>query len=623
MATTALIRSWTFGFPVFSIAVSPRGTGVAVSTGLSIVIWDMITCKTLLGPLQGHTRSVRSLAFSSDGSRIVSGSFDETLRVWDAETGNQIIGPLRGHTDPVNSVTFLRNGKLLVSGSDDGSIRIWNAHTGQSERDPIRGSSAVNSVAVPPDDSKIIGAYSNKDLKAYDIETGAMLFQCIGHELIVASVAVSPDGSRIASASADNTVRIWDPMTGESMDQPLRGYTSSVKSITFSPDGRYIAAGSSDPTIRVWDAKTGEMQAEPLKGHNAAVWAVAFTADSSCLVSGCEDRFLRIWDVHGLFPNEGVLKTMISKEIQEFDPEITSTTTLEEIVSHLSVRGCNDMTGDINMATCTEYPISSGGFGDIYKCRTKRGAEVAIKTIRIQIGSGEQNQKPLKAAAREIYTWSKFQHANVQPLLGLMRFRGQIGMIAKWESNGNLPQYLSLHPQIDRCIMSTKVADGLSYLHQAGVVHGDLKGGNVLVSQDGVPLLADFGTATLQKYTLKFTSTSTKSNISYRWAAPELFQEETCSASADVYALGMTILEAITGEIPWAGKPDHAVMFSATLKKDHSTRPEEHIPTSSEQGETLWSLLRQCWQFEPEKRPSAHQVKNTMEKITRDDLVRR
>ncbi|KAG8763242.1 hypothetical protein FRC12_008647 [Ceratobasidium sp. 428] len=97
-------------------------------------------------------------------------------------------------------------------------------------------------------------------------------------------------------------------------------------------------------------------------------------------------------------------------------------------------------------------------------------------------------------------------------------FHGHIGMIARWESNGSLPQYVERRTDADRCMLSSQIAEGLSYLHASGVVHGDLKGANVLISQDSVAQLADFGNAKLAEYTLKFTKTSTKEALSSRWA---------------------------------------------------------------------------------------------------------
>jgi WD40 repeat protein len=82
--------------------------------------------------LTGHTHWVTSVAFSPDGSRIVSGSDDKTIRLWDATTGEQIGDPLVGHTDWVRSVAFSPDGSRIVSGSDDKTIRLWNATTGHS-----------------------------------------------------------------------------------------------------------------------------------------------------------------------------------------------------------------------------------------------------------------------------------------------------------------------------------------------------------------------------------------------------------------------------------------------------------------------------------------------------------
>ncbi|KAG8789951.1 signal transducing kinase of the PAK [Ceratobasidium sp. 428] len=195
---------------------------------------------------------------------------------------------------------------------------------------------------------------------------------------------------------------------------------------------------------------------------------------------------------------------------------ITSLMTISEVVTRLGTRGCPDLNDQLDESSCSKYPISNGGYGDVYRAKLKDGTEVAIKTMRLLLDA--EGQKHVKHAARELYTWSKCRHQNVQRLLGLVEFRDQIGMVSTWEVNGDLSTYLRQHPEADRYQISVQVAEGLAYLHQNGIAHGDLKAANVLVSINGVPLLSDFGNATLHEYTLKFTQTATKSGISSRWA---------------------------------------------------------------------------------------------------------
>ena len=76
--------------------------------------------------LKGHTSTVDSVAFSPDGQRIVSGSYDKTLKIWDANNGKEL-QTLTGHTKWVSSVAFSPDGQRIVSGSEDKKVKIWDA----------------------------------------------------------------------------------------------------------------------------------------------------------------------------------------------------------------------------------------------------------------------------------------------------------------------------------------------------------------------------------------------------------------------------------------------------------------------------------------------------------------
>jgi WD40 repeat protein len=108
--------------------------------------------------MTGHTDGVTSVAFSPDGHRIVSGSFDKTVRLSDAESGQPIGQPMTGHTDGASSVAFSPDGTRIVSSSFDKTVRLWDADSGQPLGDPLGHTDAVYSVAYSPDGNTVSGS---------------------------------------------------------------------------------------------------------------------------------------------------------------------------------------------------------------------------------------------------------------------------------------------------------------------------------------------------------------------------------------------------------------------------------------------------------------------------------
>ncbi|KAG9083624.1 hypothetical protein FS749_005887, partial [Ceratobasidium sp. UAMH 11750] len=299
---------------------------------------------------------------------------------------------------------------------------------------------------------------------------------------------------------------------------------------------------------------------------------------------------------------------------------ISSSMSSEEIIMHLTEHGCEDLTRKLGPTSPNPQSIAQGGLGFVYREKLRDGRQVAIKALRVSFNAEDEADRLPKRAARELYTWSKCRHPNVLPLLGLANFQGQIRMVSLWMENGDLPSYLTKHPDLNRCEMVIRVCNGLVYLHHQGVIHGDFKGNNVLVSDEGIPMITDFGNAVLQHNTLQFTTTAQESGFTARWTAPEILEEkENRSKAADVYALGM---EIITGKVPYFTITKIAVVITAiVVKKESPKRPEASIPSNSQHGDALWSLLKSCWEYEPEKRPDAANVAEIVKGITREGLV--
>ncbi|KAG8768234.1 hypothetical protein FRC12_005692 [Ceratobasidium sp. 428] len=222
---------------------------------------------------------------------------------------------------------------------------------------------------------------------------------------------------------------------------------------------------------------------------------------------------------------------------------ISSTMPASAIVAILTQRRCLDITERLDLEKCGRAPMAGGGFGDVYQGSLCGGEKVAIKCARLYLRRDDVNgHKLLKRAAREIYVWSCLEHDNVLKLLGLAQFRDHLAMISPWMDNGTLLEYLGRHPGIDRHRLCIDISQGVAYLHQHDTIHGDIKSANVLISNEGVAKLTDFGCTELKSNTLCFTTTTNKSNLSMRWAAPEILTGPvTRSKEADVYALGMVI----------------------------------------------------------------------------------
>ncbi|KDN40949.1 hypothetical protein RSAG8_07817, partial [Rhizoctonia solani AG-8 WAC10335] len=188
---------------------------VSGSDDCTIRIWKAHSMAAPMRTFVGHEKGVNAVAFSPDGSRVISGSKDHTIRLRDLSSGVTVL-TLNGPSS-VSSVQFTPDGAHIVSGSYDSTVRIWNTSDGSLSREPLNG-----------------------------------------HSKRVTSTAISPNGEYIVSGSLDCTVRVWDKQSGKVIAGPFEGHTGSVRSVGFSGDDMRIMSASDDKTVRVWNAQ-GQM----------------------------------------------------------------------------------------------------------------------------------------------------------------------------------------------------------------------------------------------------------------------------------------------------------------------------------------------------------------------------
>ena len=253
-------------------------------------------------PAETVRPEVASLAFHPGGTMVAAGSYREIRLL---RPGGDVQARLTGLAETVRSVAFSPDGSRLASGagmpSRFGEVKIWDP----AARELVRGweghTDCIYSVAFSPDGSVLATASYDRLIKLWEVKTGREIRTISGHVDAVYSLAFNPAGDRLASASADRTVKVWDVASGRQLGTPLSGSTAELFAMAFYPGGRRIAAAGTDKMIRIWDlGADGGTLAGSVFSHDGPVVDLSLTPDGNTLISAGADGRVKFWDALSL-----------------------------------------------------------------------------------------------------------------------------------------------------------------------------------------------------------------------------------------------------------------------------------------------------------------------------------
>ncbi|KAL9275839.1 Serine/threonine-protein kinase STY46-like protein [Drosera capensis] len=250
--------------------------------------------------------------------------------------------------------------------------------------------------------------------------------------------------------------------------------------------------------------------------------------------------------------------------------------------------------------------VASGSYGDLYK-GTYCSQEVAVKILKAE----RINTDLQEEFAQEVFIMRKVRHKNVVQFIGACTKPPSLCIVTEFMSCGSVYDYLHKYKRTFKLPSLLKVAidvsKGMNYLHQNNIIHRDLKAANLLMDENEVVKVADFGVARVKAQTGVMTSETG----TYRWMAPEVIEHKPYDHKADVFSFGIVVWELLTGKLPYDYLTPLQAAVAVVQKGLRPAVPKNTPPKLAE-------LLERCWQQDPALRPDFSEILEILQKIAKE-----